>query len=206
MLRLPQITLVAMCSERFREQNQKALDYSSKDIEFGAVKLIIKESETVDDWCKSIVYDLGDYIDTDYALLIHPDSGIINPSKWKDEWLQYDWCSSPFPLPKDDFSYRDINGKVQRVGNSVGLRSKKLLQLPKKLGMEWKPFHGYWNEDGYVTVNMRHIFEQNGCKFMPFEEAIYFGRESPLPENKGIEPFLYHKHEGENASYPNFEI
>src|SRR3990167_5668021 len=69
-------------------------------------------------------------------------------------------------------SFRDVNGKIQRVGNSVGLRSKKLLDLPKKLNLEWKSFHGYFNEDGAISVNYRHIFEANGCKYMPFEEAI----------------------------------
>ena len=52
---------------------------------------------------------------------------------------------------------------------------------------------------------MRHIFEKHGCKFAPFEEALLFGREMPLPENKGLKTFVYHKTIEENACYPNFE-
>ena len=204
MLKLPKVTLVAMCSERFKDQCQKALDYSTQGVEFGAVKLIIKESKDVDEWCKSIVYDLGDYIDTEYALLVHPEGFVVHPEVWDDNWLKYDFIGSPFPLPQDDFSYRDIHGTVQRVGNSVSLRSKKLLTLPKKIGMEWKPFHGYYNEDGYISVNMRHVFEEHGCKFAPFEEALKFGRETPLPEYTG-HTFVFHKHQGVNAQYPDFE-
>ena len=204
-IKLPNVTLCCFGSEKYKDQQQKALDYSSKNIEFGEVKNIIVNTNSIDEWNKAVVFDLGDYIDTDYALLIHPDGGIGEPQLWRDEWLQYDFIGSPFPLPIDNFSYQDINGKIQRVGYSVSLRSKKLLQLPKKIGMEWKPFHGFYNEDGYICVNMRHVFEEHGCIFAPFEEAICFGRENPLPENKGLKTFIYHKTTGENACYPNFE-
>lgn len=204
-LKLPQVTLCAFGSEKYRESQQKALDYSSKYIEFGAVKNIIVDTNNIDDWNKAVVFDLGDYIDTEHALFIHPDGFVVNPDVWDDKWLQYDFIGAPFPLPRDDFSYRDVNGKIQRVGNSVSLRSKKLLQLPKKINMEWKSFHGFYNEDGYISVNMRHVFEEHGCQFAPFEEAVKFSREVPLPENKGLKTFCFHKNEGENKKYPNFE-
>lgn len=204
-LHLPQVTLCAFGSEKYREQQQKALDYSSKDIEFGAVKNIIVPTHTIDEWNKAVVFDLGEHIDTEFALLIHPDGFVVNPEMWRDEFLQYDFIGAPFPLPKDDFSYRDIHGTIQRVGNSVSLRSKKLLDLPKMLRMEWKSFHGFYNEDGYICVNMRHVFEEHGCVFAPLEVAKYFSHETPLPETKGIIPFAFHRHQGENKKYPNFE-
>ncbi len=204
-LKLPNVTLCAFGSEKYKNQHQKMLDYSSRSIEFGAIKNITVQTNSIDEWNKAVVFDLGDYIETDYALLVHADGGIGEPELWRNEWLNYDYIGSPFPMPNDNFSYRDINGKIQRVGNSVSLRSRKLLQLPKKIGMEWKPFHGYYHEDGYICVNMRHVFEKHGCVFAPYEEAILFGRENPLPENKGIKTFVYHKTMGENACYPNFE-
>src|SRR3989344_1627881 len=188
-IKLPNVTLCCFGSERYRDQQQRALDYSSKGIEFGAIKNIIVNTKTIDEWNKAVVFDLGDHINTEFALLIHPDGFVVHPEVWNDEWLKYDFIGAPFPLPRDNFSYRDVNGKVQRVGNSVSLRSKKLLDLPKKIGMEWKPFHGYYNEDGYITVNMRHIFEQHGCKFAPLELAAQCSHETPIPETKGIIPF-----------------
>lgn len=205
MLKLPNVTLCCFGSEKYRDQQQEALDYSSIGIEFGAVKNIIVPTNTIDEWNRAVVFDLGDHIDTEYALLIHPDGGIGNPSAWDDKWLEYDYIGAPFPLPNDTFSYRDINGEIQRVGNSVSLRSKKLMTLPKQIGMEWKPFHGFYNEDGYIAVNMRHEFVKHGCKFAPFEEAVKFGMEYPLPEHEGLEPFVFHKHYGFNSKYPNFE-
>ncbi len=204
-IKLPNVTLIALTGKNI-EGHQKALDYSCLGIEFGAVKLINSPSKSIDEWSQKIVYDLGDYVDTEFALLIHDDGFVVHPERWNPEWLQYDFIGSPFPMPRDTFSYRDIHGNIQRVGNSVSLRSKKLLDLPKKIGMEWKPFHGFYNEDGYISVNMRHVFEEHGCVFAPFDVAIHFGRETPLPENKNIQPFVFHKNKGENKKYPNFEL
>jgi hypothetical protein len=65
--------------------------------------------------------------------------------------------------PNDDFLI-EINSELIRCGNSVSLRSKRLIDLPVKLNMGGKAFHGYYNEDGY-SVNNRHIYKENGMKF-----------------------------------------
>ena len=189
---LPEVTLISLCGKDY-DENQRALDYSSQEIEFGDVKLIRRpDIKNINDWNKAIVYDLGDYVFTEYAILIHADGYIINPDLWNPEWLQYDFIGAPFPLPQDDFSYRDVNGIIQRVGNSVSLRSKKLMDLPKKLNMKWRPFHGYFNEDGYICVNMRHVFEEHGCVFAPLEVAVHFSKEHEIPENEGLRTFVFH--------------
>ncbi len=208
MLNLPDVTLCALGSTDI-EGMRKSLDYSASKVKFGDVKLIEHECNGIDAWNKAIVFDLGGYISTSYALLIHPDGGVGNPLAWNPAWLDYDYIGSPWPLPDegDNVSYRDKNGVIQRVGNSISLRSKKLMDLPKKLNMEWKSFHGFTNEDGYICVNMRHVFEENGCKFAPFEEAVKFGCEIFLPEHEDIiDPFVYHRHNNViNLQYPNFE-
>lgn len=213
MLKLPNVTLCAFGSQKYFDQHQKALDKSCEKIQFGAVKNIVVSTNNIDEWNRAVVFDLGDYIDTEFALLVHPDGYVVEPDAWRDDFLEYDFIGAPFPLPTKNFlyedkvSYRDHNGILHRVGNSVSIRSKKLLQLPKKIGMEWKPFHGFYNEDGYISVNMRHVFEAHGCKFAPLEVARFFSRESEIPENKNIEKtFCFHKFKGPNKKYTNFEI
>lgn len=203
-MKLPQVTLCTFGSAKYKDSMQKQLDYSANKVEFGAVKNIIADCGSMDEWNKAIFFDLGDYIETEFALLVHPDGGVAEPEMWRDEWLTYDFIGSPFPLPQDEFSYRDINGVIQRVGNSVALRSKKLMSLPKQLKIEWQAFHGFTHEDGAICVNYRHLFEQAGCKFAPLEEALIFGRETPV-EYDG-KTFVYHKNMGPNKIYPNFEI
>ena len=218
MIRLSNTTLVAMTSVRI-EQTTKALAYSCNDIEFAEVKLItdkkfndtnkIKKCEiepinNIDEWNYSIIYKLPKYIDTDFCILIHDNGFIVNPEKWKNEFLEYDYIGAPWPMPSDSFSYRDINNNIIRVGNSVSLRSKKLLDLAGNLNLEWKPFHGYTNEDGFICVNYRHEYIKAGCKFADIDVAKFFSRENQLIENIGIEPFAFHNYNGPNSKYPKF--
>lgn len=192
MLKLPQVTLICVTSKDL-EGHKKALEKSCEGIEFGAVKLVWNENiKSIDDWNYSIIYYLHTHVDTEFCILIHADGYIINPELWNPDWLNYDYIGAPFPLPKDAFSYRDTNGTIQRVGNSVSLRSKRLIGLAPKLGLKWQSWHGYWNEDGFISVNNRHIYEEHGMKFAPLEVAVHFSKEHEIPENKGLKTFAFH--------------
>jgi hypothetical protein len=217
MLKLPRITLVAMASKNVYA-TVRALMYSASKIEYGRILLIshkrpfylpkcidfIETSKTksIDEWSYKIIYEMPLYINTEFSLLIHSDGFVVNPDNWQDNFLNYDYIGSPFPLPTDDFSYRDVNGNIVRVGNSVSLRSKKLLDLPKKLNLPWGPYHGFYNEDGFLCCKNRHILENNDCKIAPIDVAKYFAHESMIPEIEGIVPFAFHKYAGSNSKYP----
>ncbi len=194
MIILKKVTLIALTGIYYDvEGHKKAIEESCKGIEFGDVKVICDAGiKTVDDWNKKIIYDLWKYVDTEFAFLFHADGYIIRSELWNPEWLNLDYIGSPWPLPIDNYSYRDIYGKIQRVGNSVSLRSHKLLRLPSELKLEWKSFYGNTNEDGFLSVHNRHILEANGCKFATFEQALTFGKECELPENKDIKTFCFH--------------
>jgi hypothetical protein len=219
MIQLPNVTLVALTSIRI-PQTINALEYSCQKIKFGKVKLISDimpdnlphnieheygpKSSNIDEWNYNIIYNLPKHIDTEFCILIHDNGFIVNPELWRDEFLNYDYIGAPWPLPNDDFSYKDINGNVIRQGNSVSLRSKKLLDIPLKLNLEWKPFHGFTNEDGFICVNYRHKYIEEGCKFADIDVAKYFSHESMIPEIKGIKPFAFHNYLGTNQTYPKF--
>ncbi len=215
-LKLPDITLVAMTGKDI-VAHTNAFIKSSKTIKWGAVKRIFPtnaepkfaegrwqiESENflvsikgdfeinnIDDWNKSVIYNLRNYIETTHALLIHADGYVINPHLWNPEWLEYDYIGAPWPLPQDDYSYRSESGKIQRVGNSVSLRSKKLMNLVAT--RDWKSYYGNTNEDGFVCCHNREWLESQGCKFDPLEVAIHFSKEHEIPENKGLETFAFH--------------
>ena len=219
MLNLSNITLIALTSVKI-PQTIKALEYSCREIKFGDVKLAsdikpdnlpsyIKheytpKSSNIDEWNYNAIYNLPKHIETEFAILIHDNGFIVNPKSWRDEFLNYDYIGAPWPLPNDNFSYRDINNNLIRQGNSVSLRSKKLLDVPNKLNLEWKSFHGYTNEDGYICVNYRHKYLEEGCKFADIDVAKYFSHESMIPEISGIEPFAFHNYLGTNSKYPKF--
>lgn len=218
-LDLPRITLAAYTSVRI-QQTIKALEYSCKDINFGDVVLISDicppdlpenirysqspKSSNIDEWNYNIIYDFPNHIKTDFVILIHDNGFIVNPQSWRDEFLDYDYIGAPWPLPNDTFSYRDSKNEIIRVGNSVSLRSKKLLDIPLIKNLEWKPFHGYTNEDGFICVNYRHEYIESGCNFANIDIAKYFSHETEIPEIQNIEPFAFHNYNGRNSKYPKF--
>lgn len=192
MLNLPNVTLVALTSLDW-EGHKEALDKSSEGIEWGAKKIIWDETiKSIDDWNYNIIYELHNYISTDYAMLIHADGYVIDPDAWDDSFLEFDYVGAPWPLPNDTYSYRTPVGELVRVGNSVSLRSKKILELPGKLGLEWKSYHGNTNEDGFLTCHNRDVLKEHGIKFAPIEIAKSFSREHDMPENEGIKTFAFH--------------
>ena len=219
-LQLPRVTLVAMTSVNVYETVQ-AMKYSMRGIEFGDAVLVtdkkpwylpkgIRYSHTskldsIDKFNYKMVYELKDHIRTDFCLVVHADGFVIHPEKWRDEFLEYDYIGSPWPLPKNDYAYRDSKGQICRVGNSVSLRSKRLLEYPAAHDLKWeKVFDGFYNEDIFLCCYHKNAMEAEGMRWAEFDTALQFGREHPLPENKGIEPFVFHKWWGENSGYPRF--
>lgn len=222
-LYLPNVTLCAMTSVLVKE-TLKAMEYSMRGVEFGDAVIITHEKprdlpegiryshidilDDIDRFNYETVYNMGDHINTDFALLVHYDGFVVNPDSWRDEFLDYDYIGSPWPLPKegDNVTYRDINGNICRVGNSVSIRSKRLMDFPRKADIPWTPENGWYNEDGFICCRKKHLFEAEGMRFAPLELAIYFGHEQMIPEieGRGIRPFVFHKWEGTNAEYPDF--
>lgn len=191
-LKLPNVTLICLTNKDF-EGHKRALDKSCEGIEWGAVKLIWDEKITgIDEWNRKIIYELHNYVDTDFAMLIHADGFVVNPAAWKEEFLNYDYIGAPWPLPKDDFSYRTPRGELIRVGNSVSLRSRKLLKLPSELNLGWKQYYGNTNEDGFLCVHNRAELINRGMVFAPLEVARFFSKEHAIPENEEIETFAFH--------------
>lgn len=192
MLKLPQITLIALTNKDF-EGHKKALDKSCEGIEFGATKIIWDESiKSIDDWNYKVLYELWRYVRTDYAILFHADGHVINPDMWRDEFLKYDFVGAPFPLPRWKGEFEDEEGNVVRVGNSVSLRSLRLMNAPWNFDLEWKSYYGNTNEDGFLCCHNRRKLEKEGMKFAPLEVAKHFSKEHEIPENKGIKTFAFH--------------
>lgn len=210
MLKLPQVTLIAVGSINI-EGMYNALEQSKKGIEWGAVKLITEiHCPTIDDWNRAIVFDLRKYVDTEFCMLVHPDGFVVNPESWRPEFLQYDYIGSPWPLPTDDYSYRTPDGEIVRVGNSVSLRSKGMLELPYQTEVAWRAYFGNTNEDGFLTCHNRRLFQHFGARYAPIEIAKWFGREMDIPENEDVDkPFAFHLHDtqiGRNEEFKHLVI
>lgn len=219
MITLPDVSLIAITSGEEQECIQ-ALEYSAVGVTFGQ-KILFTDNESlhfngkiiktqkfsnISEWGKFVVFELWKYIDTKFVLLVHPDGFLVNPSSWNPNFLNYDYIGAPWPIPKDTVSFRDHYGNIIRVGNSVSLRSRRLLKLPSEIGLRWENFDGgFPHEDGFLCVQHRHtLVEKHKIKFAPLSLAIEFGREYELPDHTFDRPLTFHKWSGKNAIYPNF--
>lgn len=221
MLELKNVTLAALACKDVKA-TIKAMEYSMKNVKFGDAVFVshkkpsylpenirfeyTSENKSIDDFNYKMVFDFHKYINTDYCLLVHADGFVVNPDMWRDEFLDYDYIGAPWPLPaeEDKISYRDPDGNICRVGNSVSIRSKKLLEYPSKVNMPWEPFHGNFHEDGFICCHHHKDFEAAGMKIAPINVAKYFSHENMIPEIEGIKPFCFHKWMGTNSKYPRF--
>ena len=213
MINLNEVTIVSVAGVDAQE-SLRAIKYSSRAIKFAESKLItptklqdedvqIVECEPLnyEQYNHFIVYRLHEYIDTPYALIVQNDGYVVNPDQWKEYFLDYDYIGAIWPLPQDDFSFKDPYGNIQRVGNGgFTLRSKKLLSLAQELNLPWKSYYGYYHEDGFYCVHNRKIYEDNGCVFASIDAASEFSHESSVKENYGKIPFGFH---GKNHYYYN---
>ena len=221
-LSLPNVTLAAMTSVNLYE-TIRAMEYSMRGIDFGDVVLIthrkpltlpkgIRYSHTsklndIDKFNYKMVYELGEHIHTEFALIVHADGFVVHPESWRAEFLAYDYIGSPWPLPQNDYAYRDSRGEIVRVGNSVSIRSKRLLDLPAQAGLKAEKLaeDDNYNEDTFLCCKYKNVIEEAGMRFAPIEVAKYFGHEHMIPEIMDVEaPFLFHKWRGRNAQYPQF--
>jgi hypothetical protein len=213
-LNLLNITLVSMTSVNI-DKTIEAMLLSSENINFGKIKLIthnrpdnlpekiefcyIDRIDSLDEYSYDMIYKLSEYIDTEFALIVQSDGYVLNANSWKDEFFDYDYVGAIWPIPRDNISFRGGDGTLYRVGNGgFSLRSKKLIDLPIKLKMKWESYKGFYNEDGFICVFKRKIYEENNCKFATIEVAKYFSHETELLETKKIIPFGFH---GKNSKY-----
>lgn len=190
MLKLNDVTLVVVTSVKY-EENVRSLIHSMEGVEYGDVKFIsdIKPESLPENVkhisCDKLSYDgfseftflkLWKYIETSHCLLVHHDGFVVRPDLWKDSFLEYDYIAAPWPY--SDTSYITDYGEHVRVGNGgFCLRTKKMLEMPTKLGLKLEHRQGFYNDDGNFCVYHRKTFLDNGIKYAPVEIAAEFATE-----------------------------
>ena len=135
-------------------ESLKALDYSTKILKFNNSYLFTHEKinstkhkvinidkfNSITDY-SDFILGIGNYVDSEYVLIVQDDGYIINPKKWTNEFLAYDYIGAPWPgqyswrkrWKNETYQKAYINSKKNRIGNGgFSLRSRKFLnQLDK---------------------------------------------------------------------------
>ena len=208
MLNLPDVTLVAVSSVNLHA-TVRAMKISCKNINYNKVVLLshkrpsftsfkytwikIPRIKSIDEYSEFILYYLHKFIETNFALIVQYDGFVENYESWSSEFLQYDYIGAPWPISTDGVTYLDPKNRSVRVGNGgFSLRSKKILSLPSALGLEFKSYHGYKNEDGLLCCLWRENMRLNGVKYAPLNVAIKFSKESEIQDAEKVEAFGFH--------------
>ena len=192
MIKLPNITLV--CVDCINHNAAiHAIKQSIKEIKFGKVlfltdrqfystKFKVKIIDTIkskEQYSEFMIKELGNYIDTEFCLVIQADGFIINPKLWDNDWLNYDYIGAPWWYDSDN------------VGNGgFSLRSKTLLKVVSG-------YIGYYSnvispielhpEDDFICRKLRFLLKTEfNIKFAPEEIAAKFSYEP----NKKYPKFL----------------
>lgn len=123
--------------------------------------------------------DFYKYITTDFVLVVQTDGNILNPSKWDDNWLNYDYIGAPWKhhMSKATNTYGIGNG-------GFSLRSKRIC---KYVSDNLSKYYYNNNEDGLYS-NLRT--KPDSYKYPTVEEALHFSQETLI--DKTITPFGYH--------------
>jgi len=206
---LKDVTLLAYTSHEV-EGTVASLQECQKDIKFAEVKLLSHEKPNnlpsnityeyapeindINDFNHYMFLELGKHVSTSHMLYVQAHAWILHPELWNDDWLQYDYCGSPWRIVEN--AYIANNGKRARVGNGgFSLRSKKLLDLPKNMNWELRQEQSWYNEDGNVCCYWRKEMLENGIKYAPIEVASIFSYENPMKENNygNIKTFGFHR-------------
>lgn len=140
------------------------------------------------------IEEVPEYIVCTHALSIHWDGYIINPSKWNEAYLDYDWIGAPWPLA-------NIPNPDWRVGSGgFFICSKRMSDAWKKICNLSEPF------DWQIGALYRDRFEAMGMKYAPIELAAEFCKECELEdiEIKEGETFGFHGFQYGNGAREKF--
>lgn len=196
-LSLPSVTL--LCADCVDVSRAIAVVKHCKTLaDFGAVKVLSNQQRNypiipIDPLTSLVMYSVWmltechKYIDTDHVLVVQRDGWILNPDKWEDDWLQYDYLA---PV----FNQYDIVGS-----GGFSMRSKRLMQAVAAMFPAWDGTEATAEqiqrqaglyEDGVIAFSddLRSRFN-----FAPVIVGNRFAQGGNLnPANHNPQPFGFH--------------
>ena len=150
---------------------QKVVTFSDRDILPGAKNIPTTVIPNITDYCDFMLKSMWPFFDTDYTIFAQWDAMVFDPTKWTDDYLNYDYIGAVWPWEPEG----------QNVGcGGFSLRSRRLLNALRdpRIHMTENSRFGMKHEDAYICVEHRAMLEQEyGIKFAPSGIAAKFAYE-----------------------------
>lgn len=209
-LTLKDVTLISVTSVDVQSA-ANALLVSSEFISFGSIKLLSPKKPVFLDasiehvliqpinfvgYSKFIIENLNNYVNTEFCLIVQADGFIINPKRWKNEFLDYDYIGAPWPHEVEvrNSVFNKFHFDKNRVGNGgFSLRSKRLLEICSQIKFDELNF-SIKSEDLLICHFLYEEMLKAGIRFAPLELASQFSIESgEIAEGQNLTtPFGFH--------------
>lgn len=123
----------------------------------------IEKLSSAEAYSRFVISRLADYVHTSHCLIVQWDSHVIDPARWRSDFLDYDYIGASWPQFQDGHD----------VGNGgFSLRSRRLMdacRLP-----DFNPHHP---EDVAICRTNRSLLDRLGLRFAPVELADAFSAE-----------------------------
>lgn len=179
-LQLPSVTLCAVSSTNLTA-TVEAMRTSMQYVDFAEAVLCTHAVDTALDvgdairivpierltsakaYSHFMLTQLADHIATDHCLVAQWDGHVIDPARWRAEFLDYDYIGASWPQFDD----------AQNVGNGgFSLRSRRLMEACR-----WDRFDAHHPEDVAIGRTNRAMLEEQGMRFAPATLADDFAAE-----------------------------
>jgi hypothetical protein len=150
--------------------------FGTVDPEIPGLNFTKIDQMSIEGYSKFCIFDLVKFVDSEYCLIFQDDGFVVNPELWDDDFYNYDWIGSPWPL------YMGWPTIGHQVGNGgFSLRSKRLLELTSTF-TDWAG----QNEDAFIVSSKKSVLESNGLKIAPVEVATRFSVENEMTSDHGL--------------------
>jgi hypothetical protein len=188
------ITIIAATNTRINE-HAIAIDRTAKNVPHQVSQLLFSPEQptvpfsgewqrnlawmpnghwTIQDYSRFILWGLADFIKSDICIIVQWDGYGVNPDRWTDEFLEYDYIGAPWPVA--------LTKGLCRVGNGgFSLRSKRWLDAGKAIASS---YNGEAEDVFCCQKYVKHYLDC-GCQLAPIDLALQFSIEHSLPDYRG---------------------
>lgn len=167
--RLPQMALDAMNTCMAKVQFGDALfftcpNHGLTEVPSGIRLIELDSINSIEAYSHFLLKSMGPYLQTSHLLIVQWDGYVLDPSMWRDDYLEVDYIGAVWPQYKDE----------HRVGNGgFSLRSRRLLNALTSDAIE-----AQHPEDVCIARTYRSLLEQNwGIRFADETMAHQFSVE-----------------------------
>ena len=208
MLNLNNVTLISVDTLN-PERTIFALNESMKNVKFASTKLITLDTfnpsnfdidnidlvynnslTTYESVSNFILYEVFEYIDTDYAMFIEWDGYILNHNAWNKRFLDYDYIGAPWKVRRTSKRWEGLSDVIDKnkfvVGNGgFCIKSRRLLKfLGTDSYITGQINDEYLNQDMSICRKNRRYLMDNGFTFAPTGIAHKFSAERVKYKNQ----------------------